>query len=103
MYNQFVAAAAVLSISNSLAFILPIVTKGGTIALPDFTDDDTPPRVQLDFDRLAGKVPLLLINTQYFEWDDLRRLRNLFLEARRQAQLDEQPLVTQLLTIKVIT
>ncbi|KAG0593326.1 hypothetical protein KC19_1G321500 [Ceratodon purpureus] len=60
------------------------------------------PIEQLDFDRLAGKVPLLLLNTEFFEWDDLRRLRNLFLEARRKTQLDEQPLVTELVTIKVI-
>ncbi|XP_024371813.1 uncharacterized protein [Physcomitrium patens] len=54
-----------------------------------------------DFDRLAGKVPLVLVNTEHFEWDDLRRLRNLFLEARDESQLDEQPLVTKLFTIKL--
>nr|XP_024390730.1 platelet-activating factor acetylhydrolase 2, cytoplasmic-like isoform X2 [Physcomitrium patens] len=58
------------------------------------------PIEQLDFDRVAGKVPLLLVNTELFEWNDLRRLRTLFLKARADARRDEQPLVTELFTIK---
>ncbi|CAM6045165.1 unnamed protein product [Sphagnum compactum] len=58
------------------------------------------PIEQVHYDRLAGKAPILFLNNEQFEWEELRRLRNVFLKARAEAESDGQPLVTQLITLK---
>ncbi|CAK9191998.1 unnamed protein product [Sphagnum troendelagicum] len=58
------------------------------------------PIEQVHYERLAGKVPILFLNNEQFEWEELRRLRNVFLKARAEAESDGQPLVTQLITVK---
>ncbi|KAH9574960.1 hypothetical protein CY35_01G087500 [Sphagnum magellanicum] len=58
------------------------------------------PIEQVHYDRLAGKAPILFLNNEKFEWEELRHLRNVFLKARAEAESDGQPLVTQLITVK---
>lgn len=55
---------------------------------------------KMEFEKLAGKVPVLLLNTENFDWKALREARSTFLKARRDATLNGRPLVTSLKTIK---
>ncbi|KAI5084595.1 hypothetical protein GOP47_0000764 [Adiantum capillus-veneris] len=55
---------------------------------------------KMEFEKLAGKVPVLLLNTENFDWTALRDARGIFMKARRDATQDGRPLVTVLKTIK---
>ncbi|MCO5586450.1 hypothetical protein L7F22_040390 [Adiantum nelumboides] len=55
---------------------------------------------KMEFEKLAGKVPVLLLNTENFDWKALRDARGIFMKARRDATQDGRPLVTILKTIK---
>ena len=57
--------------------------------------------VQVEIEKLAGKVPVLLVNTQDFDWKELRDIRATFMKARAEAKEEGSPLVTELKTIKV--
>lgn len=57
--------------------------------------------VQADYKRAAGRTPVLLLNTEKFEWTSLKASRDKFLAARAQADSGGTPLVTELLTLKV--
>ncbi|KAJ7523053.1 hypothetical protein O6H91_18G035600 [Diphasiastrum complanatum] len=59
------------------------------------------PVEKVDYERVAGKVPVLLLNTESFEWKKLTDARKLFLDCRRAAaNTTEDPLVTEVATIK---
>ncbi|KAH9570178.1 hypothetical protein CY35_02G027700 [Sphagnum magellanicum] len=58
------------------------------------------PVEEVDYSRLAGKSPVLLLNTEGFDWASLRDCRNKFLEGRAKADNVDTPLVTVLMTIK---
>lgn len=55
---------------------------------------------KMEFEKLAGKVPVLLLNTENFDWKALRDARTMFVRARRDATQDGRALVTELKTIK---
>ena len=55
--------------------------------------------MQADYDRVAGNVPVLLLNTEKFDWKSLRDCRNKFLAARARTIGDAA--VTELMTMKV--
>ncbi|KAH7296964.1 hypothetical protein KP509_26G046500 [Ceratopteris richardii] len=55
---------------------------------------------KMEIEKLAGKVPVLLLNTENFDWKALRDARTMFMKARRDATQDGRPLVTVLKTIK---
>lgn len=57
----------------------------------------------MEFEKLAGKVPVLLLNTENFDWKALRDARTMFVRARRDATQDGRALVTELKTIKVFS
>ena len=57
--------------------------------------------VQAEIEKLAGKVPVLLVNTQDFDWKALRDIRATFMKARAEAKEEGSPLITELKTIKV--
>lgn len=61
----------------------------------------TPKLRQLEFNKSASKVPLILINTENFDWKALRDARLVFVNARLETGTQETPLVTELMTIKV--
>jgi hypothetical protein len=67
----------------------------------DFESVGTVIHSQVDYSRLAGKSPVLLLNTEGFDWASLRDCRNKFLEGRAKADNVDTPLVTVLMTIKV--
>jgi hypothetical protein len=67
----------------------------------DFESVGTVIHSQVDYSRLAGKLPVLLLNTEGFDWASLRDCRNKFLEGRAKADNVDTPLVTVLMTIKV--
>ena len=58
-------------------------------------------RIQVEIEKLAGKVPVLLVNTQDFDWKALRDIRTTFMKARAEAKEEGSPLITELKTIKV--
>jgi hypothetical protein len=58
---------------------------------------------QVDYSRLAGKVPVLLLNTESFNWAALRNGRKKFMKGRAQAHNEASPLITALMTIKGTT
>jgi hypothetical protein len=66
----------------------------------DFESVGTVIHSQVDYSRLAGKSPVLLLNTEGFDWASLRDCRNKFLEGRAKADNVDTPLVTVLMTIK---
>lgn len=45
---------------------------------------------------------MILINTENFDWKALREARLVFLNARLESSSKENPLVTELMTIKVL-
>jgi platelet-activating factor acetylhydrolase len=56
----------------------------------------------VEIQKLAGKVPVLLVNTEAFEWKELREIRAMFMRARNDAkEEDGRPLITELRTVKV--
>lgn len=57
-----------------------------------------PPMDEADYERVAGNVPVLLLNTEKFEWKALKECRNKFLAARARTSGDAA--VTELMTIK---
>lgn len=57
--------------------------------------------VQVSIEKSAGRVPMLLLNTEKFDWKALREARLVFLDGRVAAASQEEPLVTDLYTIKV--
>ena len=57
--------------------------------------------VQVEIEKLAGKVPVLLVNTQDFDWKELRDIRATFMKARAESKQNGRTLITELKTIKV--
>ena len=55
----------------------------------------------MEFEKLAGKVPVLLLNTENFDWNALRDARIMFMKARAESKQDGKTLITELKTIKV--
>ena len=51
--------------------------------------------------KLAGRVPVLLLNTEGFDWQALRNIRAIFMKARTEAKDEGRPLITELKTMKV--
>lgn len=56
--------------------------------------------MQADYERVAGNVPVLLLNTEKFDWASLRDCRNKFLAARARSDSADST-ITELLTMKV--
>ncbi|CAK9234888.1 unnamed protein product [Sphagnum troendelagicum] len=61
------------------------------------------PLEEVDYSRLAGKVPVLLLNTESFNWAALRNGRKKFMKGRAHAHNEASPLITALMTIKGTT
>ncbi|CAM6093508.1 unnamed protein product [Calypogeia fissa] len=55
---------------------------------------------KLEFNKSQSRVPMILINTENFDWKALREARMVFLNARLESSTKERPLVTELMTIK---
>ena len=55
----------------------------------------------MEFEKLAGKVPVLLLNTENFDWNALRDARIMFMKARAESKQNGRTLITELKTIKV--
>ncbi|BBN00098.1 platelet-activating factor acetylhydrolase [Marchantia polymorpha subsp. ruderalis] len=58
------------------------------------------PIEKVSIEKSAGRVPMLLLNTEKFDWKALREARLVFLDGRVAAASQEEPLVTDLYTIK---
>lgn len=58
------------------------------------------PLEQDAYDRVAGNIPVLLLNTENFNWESLKDCRKKFLNARAQACGEGDSVVTELLTMK---
>ncbi|KAG0575776.1 hypothetical protein KC19_5G030000 [Ceratodon purpureus] len=56
------------------------------------------PMEEADYERVAGNVPVLLLNTEKFDWKALKDCRNKFLAAR--ARTSGEAAVTELMTMK---
>lgn len=55
---------------------------------------------KMEYERLAGKIPVLLLNTENFDWKALHDARIMFIKARAEASEDGRGLITELKTIK---
>ncbi|KAL2630587.1 hypothetical protein R1flu_015273 [Riccia fluitans] len=58
------------------------------------------PTEKVSFEKTAGRMPMLFVNTEKFDWKALREARLVFLNGREAAGSEEKPLVTDVYTIK---
>ncbi|KAL3688577.1 hypothetical protein R1sor_014886 [Riccia sorocarpa] len=58
------------------------------------------PTEKVSFEKTAGRMPMLFVNTEKFDWKALREARMVFLNGREAAGTEEEPLLTDVYTIK---